>query len=289
MNKKSKNRPQLLISPSEMATGESFLESLSKTDLEEATRLYADSNGKQREQFLSELESVSGECPWYDEIKSEEFTVEDGLGVINLIGDDFESIININGAPTAMNWDAGGGSIEQYLIHVDSSDYQLDLGQYRENVENGFSGAENLSDQIQTIALLLTPGDYELTLLEVKQWDLIYGGENPVAHFYPYGFEAIATRSLRSIDFDRVDEYKNKIREGVRPAAITISSRAGHCRYIIDGHHKLEAYLRLNINPVVLSIERQDEDVPDDAGFGVLSLNPLLEIYLKLKQYRAPR
>lgn len=90
-------------------------------------------------------------------------------------------------------------------------------------------------------------------------------------NFYDGNYKAlIATQPEESIVQERVNFYENEIQQGKRPFAIILSKT---CRvsdeingviyeddiysadFVLDGHHKLLAYQRLNIYPPILSIE----------------------------------
>lgn len=76
----------------------------------------------------------------------------------------------------------------------------------------------------------------------------------------------IATQPFDAIDEERVKFYENEIKTGKRPFAITIEK---YCEiiddvsdnsiasetFVLDGHHKLLAYQKLNIYPPILNIK----------------------------------
>ncbi|RZK12260.1 MAG: hypothetical protein EOO46_03795 [Flavobacterium sp.] len=72
-------------------------------------------------------------------------------------------------------------------------------------------------------------------------------------NFYPIGIDLLGTQPKESISNERVDFYRNEIKNGKRPFAIVMSKGVTH--FVIDGHHKLLAYRELNIYPPILSLE----------------------------------
>lgn len=54
-----------------------------------------------------------------------------------------------------------------------------------------------------------------------------------------------------------VDAYASRISGGARPAAVTVRPPGGGPRYLIDGHHKLAAYRRTGVAPLLVEITRE--------------------------------
>lgn len=96
---------------------------------------------------------------------------------------------------------------------------------------------------------------------------------------------SIATRPRSEIDPRKVDYFMEKIQKGERPFIIMMSAivypgegdfeTEDSAYFILDGHHKLEAYIKLNINPPCLCIT-QEFTSPEQPEFDVESLSSLL-------------
>jgi hypothetical protein len=91
-----------------------------------------------------------------------------------------------------------------------------------------------LRDSLRSLLDLLADGDYELsddTFLPPGDWP----------------------RSGHA----RVEYYRSAIRAGHRPAAVLVD-RVGHPGYVLDGLHKVTAYVAENVTPRVIRVHRCD-------------------------------
>jgi len=90
----------------------------------------------------------------------------------------------------------------------------------------------------------------------------------------------IATRPQSEIDHQRVAFFREKIEKGERPFVIMVRAFYGpeyeySGDFILDGHHKLEAYMELNIDPPMAIITRTFNSV-EEPEFDIESLGSLL-------------
>ncbi|RZM21878.1 MAG: hypothetical protein EOO88_31125, partial [Pedobacter sp.] len=90
----------------------------------------------------------------------------------------------------------------------------------------------------------------------------------------------IATRPQSEIDPQRVAFFKEKIEQGERPFVIMMCAFYGpeydySGDFILDGHHKLEAYMKLNIDPPMATITRSFNSA-EELEFNMESLGSLL-------------
>nr|WP_116046303.1 hypothetical protein [Amycolatopsis palatopharyngis] len=92
-----------------------------------------------------------------------------------------------------------------------------------------------LSDTLRPLLDLLTDGQYELS----------------DDTFLPHGDWPRAEHA-------RVEYYRSAIRAGHRPAAVLVD-RAGQPGYVLDGLHKVTAYLAEDVTPRVIRIRRTDQ------------------------------
>lgn len=88
--------------------------------------------------------------------------------------------------------------------------------------------------------------------------------------------EFYATQPLSAIDHERVDYFEKLIANNVRPLVIIMDAtwpRADFHSpyYVLDGHHKLLAYQKLNIYPPLAVINYHPDSPPNDYDFEKLS------------------
>jgi hypothetical protein len=196
-------------------------------------------------------------------MNAETVNLRGSQGLIDIRGRELGCALYVEGRPIAMNWCDGCGSIGQYLIRRYASNADRKLA-CLEKVLNGgrlFSSL-SLSAQLESLLELLAPGEYTLVLLrDAEDFSLIQyntGWRFDVSRdaFYPYGRNLAATQPADTLNRTRIDYYKDQIRSGVCPVAVSITVEDGLVDYIIDGHHKLAAYKALDIPPTFLRIAR---------------------------------
>lgn len=207
-----------------------------------------------------------------------EFEVKNGQGIIRIINDDQSNALIIQ-KPTAINWPDCRGSIGEYYA-VSTYDLQQRKALTQQLDEVLISGSNRqIMDQMESFLQLFEDGKYSVHLgkLEMEGSEVIFDLESNLlskekelfaANFYPYGDGQIylASRPKDSIDPQRVAYYEELIRNGARPRVVVYTHYLSHdyvyCNhYIIDGHHKLMAYINLKINPYDVYISRDCYDM----------------------------
>lgn len=153
------------------------------------------------------------------------------------------------------------------------------------------TGPKDLLDGIGPLLQLLTAGRYrvrmhELPSLLLEPRDEIAPGlgcvggytrpKQPTVHGYPIPvakvvhlsndqqwwycsdtrIELVPTDHWPAPDRDTVRRYRKAVREGVRPAVVLLRPAGGGPAYVIDGHHKLAAYLAELVPPTTVDITR---------------------------------
>ncbi|MBA3548513.1 MAG: hypothetical protein H0T76_18680 [Nannocystis sp.] len=173
----------------------------------------------------------------------------------------------VGGMPVAHAWDDRQGSIGQYLLRLpfDRTEIERRLRQIEWFVANGIPEYQSLASVFEPIAPLFAPGTYQLTFPIERDgvWDLIdwnerRGDEPYREEFYPYGLQLIATQPRVRLDAERIEHWSRAIAKGARPIVIAVrAANAPSFHFILDGHHKAEAYLAHRIHPAVLELETE--------------------------------
>ncbi len=130
-----------------------------------------------------------------------------------------------------------------------------------------------ISSQIFPFLELFVPGRYELRYVESctdcgyiefdASWDFATSHDS----FYPNDNVLVFTQSTDALNRDRVAYYLDSIRGGQRPIALTATAAEGWCDFVIDGHHKLEAYKEAGVRPTFVSVCRMDAPRLDPGSF----------------------
>lgn len=193
---------------------------------------------------------------------TEAITRTDGLSFFDIRGDGFDTMLFVNGQPIGMNWYDCGGSIAQYLVRAGVANRNAKLAHLRYLVAGNLLVNQPLSTQLWDLLELFAPGDYSLTFIpccpDSAHHDFSKAQEFSQHYdwFYPFGRDFVFTRPSESLSEDQIAFHAQQIANGLRPIAITANVADGQCDYVIDGHHKLVAYRRANVDPAIINICR---------------------------------
>lgn len=206
--------------------------------------------------------------------------VNQGQNIIKILSDDFSSCLVIEKALT-LNWPDCHGSVgEYYSISNHSSEEREKLTNELNSIL--INGNENdILKSISTFLNLFSSGEYEIHFYTLKIKEHSFLGQNQVGYsettpenerfsgwFFPFSFEkenVFNSIPNNKINPERIDFYVDLIKEGIRPKIIlfesyNINTGDYSSTYILDGHHKLEAYLKLGIDiPSVKILKHETE------------------------------
>ncbi len=205
-----------------------------------------------------------------------EFSVTNGQGIIRLISDGFASCLSIQ-RPVAINWPDCRGSIgEYYAVSELSKEEQIHMaGQLNRALIDGTE--EEIMTGIQDFLQLFENGIYQVypenmpfdntdfhTYRDLPADEFPSDTDFFSGWFYPFkDFGHILTLTDSSIDETRVKYYMDLIREGARPKAVAFcklyhADPGMSSSFILDGHHKIKAYLRLKMDVPAIVIYKQN-------------------------------
>jgi hypothetical protein len=200
-------------------------------------------------------------------------TINDGQNIIRNLTDGSLSALIIY-KPLAVYWPDYTGSIgEYYAVSNFSNEKRKQLTVGLDTVL--IDGEEKeLYEKTSGFLKLFDNGEYNVSLTSLDQeksdfhydgliqWpDQISANEKFSYNFYPVKDDNyFFTQPFKSINKERVLYYKQLIESGLRPKIIiyALNDANGYMTngYIIDGHHKLLAYLKLNMNVEVVLISK---------------------------------
>jgi hypothetical protein len=195
----------------------------------------------------------------------EEVAVANGEGIIDVRGDDFESGLLVEGQPVVLHWSDCAGSVGQLLVRSrDTQGLSDRLRQLRHFAGGGLDTRLSLATQIAPLLNLFTNGSYRLNyqpavpdcdVVEFQDWN---ANAPSCDGFYSCGTVLILTQRSGTLRQERVEFFQGRIAAGIRPVVLAAGVNSGFCSFVLDGHHKLQAYRALGVPPAVLFIERQD-------------------------------
>lgn len=207
-----------------------------------------------------------------------EVEITNGQNIIQLLFDEFASCLVIETA-LIVNWPDCEGSVgEYYALSEYSSEKRRDLTKNLNQVlVNG--DEKQVFEAVKEFLSLFANGKYNVNskVAKLDNCNFMYEGQVQYHEsvplnrrfsgaFYPYPFDKkniFFTVPNKSINNERVQFYKQLIKEGVRPKIITyelyspINGEFTAC-YLIDGHHKTKAYIELEIDIPTVSIIRTE-------------------------------
>ena len=216
-----------------------------------------------------------------------EIQIENGQNIIDIFFDDFASCLVIKKA-LAVNWPDCRGSVGEYYA---ISDYSIEERNfYTKTIDNAFSEGSD-AEQIEIIKdflNLFANGKYSINKNIINNTDVFFLKSNQVIYgehvpqnerffggFYP-DYRSNSEPILFSltndkIDQNRVEHYCQLIKKGIKPTITTFQvcnllTSDYSCEYVLDGHHKIEAYLKLKENMPIINILKLEESTNKTAS-----------------------
>lgn len=196
----------------------------------------------------------------------ETLTITNSRALIDVHGGDFDSLCLIERNPVALAWGDCEGSVAQYLVRAGVTDYESKLRSLRYALDGNLKSDVPISKQIDTFIDLLVPGRYQLQYhksepnIKFIDFESSWDFSTRYDHFYPLGISLIFTQPVDKLNSARVAYYVDRISRGNRPIALTVTPANGWCEFVMDGHHKLQAYRSLKIAPSFITLCRLDAE-----------------------------
>lgn len=180
--------------------------------------------------------------------------------------------------PVIFSWGDRQGSIGEYLVRgVPVEEYQAVLDAIRTLV-SGQDFTLSLADSLQGLLRLFESGQYLLQETVADEYFAVvafsHAQDITTNHnsMYPHSHVLVCTQPQEYLCSEQVAEYKTKILHGERPLLLTTGLyRNRDVLFVLDGHHKLQAYQELNIRPsliTILYVTAPFVDYTEDALFG---------------------
>jgi hypothetical protein len=193
--------------------------------------------------------------------------VADGLGVVDVLGNEAASVLYLSGDPVWLHAYDNHGSVGELAARAGrAAPRPRELSVLRDHLADpGFRVDKRTGDvtglliePLRPLLRLLQRGRYLVSARTMtrnlaihdrhdREWIPWYLGYGP-------GEVLLATGRWPPRDPGTVAEYREMIKKGARPAAVAVGPFHGSARYLLDGHHKIGGYLQERVRPVVVEI-----------------------------------
>lgn len=204
--------------------------------------------------------------------------ITNGEGIIDLKSDGFSETLIIK-KPLTANWHDNRGSIgEYYTVSKNFEDSKNIVDSINNILEKG--NIDESFNILKPFLKLFSNGKYRLEFYNIPREKAIFHFEvergimndKNATSFYPefYCDEYFYTRPYYSINRKRINYYKRLIKKGTLPLVIIYNNYfidgnelIESKNYILDGHHKLEAYrsLGMDIPTIFISKNYKNEEL----------------------------
>jgi len=201
-----------------------------------------------------------------------EIEIYKGIGEFNIVGDKDCSIFEFRHRPKIMAWEMNWNSLYNFFVGIQAKKRILYLENYY-NLETALNEGtvenENCIRLLEPLLNQFTNAKYKIDIQETNDsYHIIYPGEptyqneQKTKHIifnsiwaggepYIYSFQRISNSN-------RNEHYKEQIMNGKRPQILTIKTENSEVEFILDGHHKLNAYNNTTINANIVRIIKKN-------------------------------
>jgi len=213
-------------------------------------------------------------------MRTERCEISDGTGLFDIRGT-AENILYYNQKPYAYEWSDNMGSMGKYLARSNSKvEVNKYLNDIRYYAEHGMHDDVKMAIAIDPLLKLLSNGIYELIYpfdsTDNAGLDLVEFDKLELVNLYPTPLTLICLQPLKSLDISRIEYFKEKILNGVRPVIFVLGLYEAGDKYILDGHHKAYAYNALGVDPNILFIRKEADLVRLSDDKKVKALNHII-------------
>lgn len=199
-------------------------------------------------------------------------------GIIDILYDGSATFLKIQNIIAVDCFDNGGTITRYYSLTAENHEHLVD--DLNDALINGCD--EVILSQMEQFIQLFSQGEYFVIIKRNNYKSQIHFDFNKsidsisdiYSYYNPTEDNFVFTQYVDKLDRDRVEYYKNLIKQGCRPKAIVFSSyfeengiydngetwQSSHNSplFILDGHHKMLAYHETEISPEFIHISKNE-------------------------------
>jgi len=193
-----------------------------------------------------------------------------GSGEFNIVGTKDCSIFEFKHGPKIMVWEMNWNSLFNFFVGIQSKQRILYLEAYfklEESLNEGTLNEENCIELFEPLLNQFTNAKYKIEIEESNDayhiiypgeptyqnkdktkhiiWNSIWAGGEP----FLYSFQNISNSN-------RIEHYLKNIKDGLRPQILIMKTDESEVEFILDGHHKMNAYNKTSIKANIVRITK---------------------------------
>ena len=197
-------------------------------------------------------------------IREERLEITKGSWIFDLRGDEKAVSLFIGQRPFSYWWSVQEETKIDYLVRLTSKKPNFRDNSYHVSTENGSDNLVPLSEILAPVLPYFASGTYQACLEDLDAgYDIkdIWDASTSIVKAKPYYggvMSFMLTQPRQALSEERILYYRQKIRAKHYPIVFSISIAEHHDRYVLDGHHKLEAYRRTGVYARSLNLIRQE-------------------------------
>lgn len=209
-----------------------------------------------------------------------EIEISNGQHIIDIIFNNFASCLVVKKV-IAVNWPDCAGSIGEYYAVSGYAAEERSLYTYHINHALSTGSDDEQLESIRDFLQLFADGTYSVIKYSADSNTIEFVTSHPTAYYtysqdqippswlYPsepektdYLFFSITNEKINN---DRVEYYCELIRQGGKPTVLTfesfhMTSFGSSWKYVLDGHHKIRAYVRLGVPIPFINITKLEKN-----------------------------
>lgn len=185
--------------------------------------------------------------------------ISNKYGIIDIKGDNQESVLYLNSLPIQYTWFAEIGSTWRYHIAKGVNERSwAESNHSSEILKNGIESEKEFDHLVEYYSRFLKTGEYEFGVYDIHEYyDLIHIPEGEkFQSFDYYGGSPDLIPTQCKFEDQIINDYIQLIKTGIRPSIVIFHVAKSHILFILDGHHKFLAYGQLKMKPRALIISK---------------------------------
>ncbi len=188
--------------------------------------------------------------------------VENGLDLLDVRGDSgLGGALIFKGQVATAVWSDFEGSVGQFLLSAHNQHYR-EIGSHFYAIAEKEVNQENLKDTALPILKLFSNGIYSVHLEDFDLYSDCHIFENSSQYaisfsgFYPEEICILNTIPNPVIKEETVKAWQLKIRKQIKTCVVLLESPHGVGFFVLDGHHRMKAYLNEFISARAIVIRK---------------------------------